>query len=1048
MRVRSAGVPLLCGILMLSGLLVFLPAVPVNTTTVSVDSDSSVENAKETPAELLNTMFYDNLGQLSNPDILYYGMIPEGMIGFGVCEIYLWNQESSDVITLSFVGSSKDGPQGLGISDSKTNFYLGDRGTYSTNAFNAVMYENLWDGISLHYVATEDGAKYEYHVQPGANPDDIQVHIDSFDSWAVGESSMRISTDSHNYYDDGLISTQNQIEIESEFRIIDDNCFGFSIGEYDISRPLIIDPLVYSSFIGGDRGDMGYSIFVDSFGYVYVAGMTNSQDFPLVNPVDSVSDPIYLLDLFIFKMSPSGDSLLFSTYFGGNNSEEVFDISVDSNGDVFVCGYTRSLDFQTLNARDPTLDGSADCFILKLNAVGDLMYSSFLGGSNYDQQAHLSIGPDGDIFITGSTSSSDFPTLNAYQSTYSGQSDIFITRLDSSTLDIVYSTYIGGWAGEYSTAIDVDSLGNAYVTGYVATYSGFTTAGAYDETHNGGNDAFVLKLNSTGNGLDYCTYVGGGNGPGSGDVSQYDGGYDIVVDSEGYAYVTGYTGSVNFPIVNGFDDTHGDPVLLYYDYDAFVFKLTPDGSSLVYSTFIGGDDMDRGYSIDIDSDGNAYVTGYTDAIDFPVMNPIDSTFSGERDCFVTCLNATGNGLYFSSYLGGAMDDVGRALSVLDVGSVYVTGYTRSSDFPLVNPFDDRMQYDEAFVTLFTGLTQADQYPPESTLIIGDAMIEPSTTLYTFNNAVFTLSAFDATSGVAITFYSINDGDWIEYSGPFQLLNEEKLTISYYSIDYYGNVEEMKSNSINLGSPALSLDIKAGLTDGSYNGVDSFDIILHEEQSGLYRIVATNPGQFQLTIEFINGWTVPLEWVIIEGLLPGDFVLKGANPYRVLLNGHDITADVGISSLAIELPNIPSGGVVEITYDFEYALKGSSGHSPDDFQLKDYVIGVDFRCQSMNVLVPNVPPKHLIGHDKNIASIVGLLSYHDGVPLVGIPVYLMDAYYNIIAETITDENGIYFFVDLEPAIYPINVTTHGIDWTSEVDLTKDNLYWLHFKYEYR
>ncbi len=449
----------------------------------------------------------------------------------------------------------------------------------------------------------------------------------------------------------------------------------------------VLNQLGFSTYIGGAvSNDYAYSITTDSEGYIYVAGHTSGRGFPLVNPVDSIVDPPQYPDIFVLKMTPEGDDLVFSTFLGGNSHESFPSIAVDEFGCVYITGRTRSSDFPVMNALYPTHSGYYDSFLTKLDPSGNMLFSTYLGGSGGDGAKDIALDSDGNIYLTGSTGSSDYPVVNGYQETFGGQSDIFVTKVNPDGSELIYSTYIGVWAGEYGYALDVDESGNVYVTGSVASYSGFSTPGAYDETHNGYYDAFVLKLNSTGTGIDYCTYVGGGDGPGSGVSGEEEWGESIVVDTSGCVYVTGMVVSPNFPTVNAYDDTHGGggPVDFY---DAFVFKLNQDGSDLIYSTFLGGAKKDYGEYLAIDDLGNAYVTGWTYSLDFPVSNAFDDSHNGEVDAFVTVLNATGNGLVSSTFIGGSAIDEGESICIEDSGSILVTGHTRSLDFPLANPYD-------------------------------------------------------------------------------------------------------------------------------------------------------------------------------------------------------------------------------------------------------------------------------------------------------------------------------------------------------------------------
>ena len=315
----------------------------------------------------------------------------------------------------------------------------------------------------------------------------------------------------------------------------------------------------------------------------------------------------------------------------------------------------------------------------KLSSGGNsLVYSTYLGGNDYDYGYGIAVDGSGSAYITGFTQSSDFPTLDPYQPDQISQ-DAFVTKLSSDGNSLVYSTYMGGDSDDLGYGIALDSDGSAYITGN--TYStNFPTLDPY-QTDQTGNDAFVTKLSSGGNSLGYSTYLGG---------SDDDRGYGIAVDAGDNAYVTGYTLSTDFPTENPYQT---DQV----SYDAFVTKLSSGGNSLVYSTYLGGNDYDFGYEIAVDAGGNAYITGSTYSTDFPTLDPYQ-TDQGDRDAFVTELSSGGNSLVYSTYLGGNDDDCGYGIAVDAGGNAYITGYTESTDFPTLDPYQTDQGGIDAFIT--------------------------------------------------------------------------------------------------------------------------------------------------------------------------------------------------------------------------------------------------------------------------------------------------------------------------------------------------------------
>jgi hypothetical protein len=317
-----------------------------------------------------------------------------------------------------------------------------------------------------------------------------------------------------------------------------------------------------------------------------------------------------------------------------------------------------------------------------------LVYSTFLGGTDLERAEHIAVDSSGNTYVTGYTNSPDFPTTDgAYNQTHGLASDVFIAQLNADCTALVYSTFLGGSGYDQGLGIAVDNDGNAYITGYTNSPDFPTTEGAYNRTPGGSYDVFVTKVNLAGASLSYSTFLGG---------NKEDNGQHIAVDGYGNAYVTGYTYSPDFPTTPmAYNQTPGGTA------DTFVTKLDYLGNP-VYSTFLGGAGQDLCYSIAADSGGNAYVTGYTESPDFPTTpGAYNQTFGGgESDGFITKLNAAGSDLWYSTFLGGTMEDSGNDIAVDSSGNAYVTGYTHSADFPTTSGAYNRTKggLENAFVT--------------------------------------------------------------------------------------------------------------------------------------------------------------------------------------------------------------------------------------------------------------------------------------------------------------------------------------------------------------
>jgi hypothetical protein len=366
-------------------------------------------------------------------------------------------------------------------------------------------------------------------------------------------------------------------------------------------------------------------------------------------------------------------TMTYSTFLGGSGFDQGESIAVDSAGNAYVTGLTLSTDFPTESFYEDTCSGDASAFVTKINQSGDsLIYSTFIGGNGTDRAWDITVDFAGSAYVTGATDSDNFPVNNAYQSQISGESDAFVTKLTPSGNDISFSTYIGGSLSDDGKSIAVDSSGNCYITGST-TSTNFPTANAYQSALKGEADAYVAKLNSAGSSLLFSTYFGG---------NLTDTSEGIAIDSNGNSFITGWTYSTDFPVKSSYQNKLSGKI------DSFVTKLDASGKSISYSTYLGGkggDDIAHG--IEVDSQGNAYIVGETNSTDFPVKNAYQQVKSGLIDAFITKIKPAGNSLDYSTFLGGSFgDEYGYALTLDESGCVYISGSTNSRDFPVKNAF--------------------------------------------------------------------------------------------------------------------------------------------------------------------------------------------------------------------------------------------------------------------------------------------------------------------------------------------------------------------------
>ena len=620
---------------------------------------------------------------------------------------------SLSVVRMKLHGANRS-PHVSGESEmsARTNYFIGNDPQQwhgDVAQYERIRYAQVYPGIDMLYYGQQQSLEYDFEVAPGADPRRIRLGF-------KGVRGLKIETATGDLLLEtagGEIRQSKPVvyqevdgerrEVEGRYVVKGTRQVGFKIGVYDRTKGLVIDPVLsYSTYLGSWFGDIGNGIAVDAAGNAYVTGYTFSTNFPILNQYQTNQTGPFFSDVFVTKLNTnlSGTaSLLYSTYLGGSNHERGTGIAVDASGNAYVTGSTLSTNFPNLN-QNQTDQGDNDVFVTKLNTnlsgAASLVYSTYLGGDGFDNGTGIAVDSTGNAYVTGETSSTDFPTLNQYQ-TDQPNSDVFVTKLNtnlSGAASLVYSTYLGGSFFDYGFGIAVDSTGNAYVAGQTNS-TNFPTLNQYQTNQGGFVDAFVTRLNTNLSGaasLVYSTYLGG-------DSDDY--GLGIAVDSTGNAYVAGQTNSTNFPTLNQYQTNQGGAL----DNDAFVTRLNTNlsgAASLIYSTYLGGDSNgnDYGLGIAVDSTGNAYVTGYTSSTDFPILNQYQ-TDQGDNDAFVTKFNTNLSGaasLLYSTYLGGNSADRGNSIAIDASGNAYVTGYTSSTDFPTLNQYQTDQSDNDSFVT--------------------------------------------------------------------------------------------------------------------------------------------------------------------------------------------------------------------------------------------------------------------------------------------------------------------------------------------------------------
>ncbi|MBN2229060.1 MAG: SBBP repeat-containing protein [Candidatus Thorarchaeota archaeon] len=630
---------------------------------VNVDGQQS-----RTDADVeLNMMFFAQAGPNDN-DIYYVCRRGTDTIAyFGISKIQYCVGDT--ILSLDFPGSRQVNPIGEEPTGSVTNYLLGnspDRWITGLEDCAVLRYGEIYPGIDLVYRLSDGAFKYEFVVSPYADPEVIQMKYSNAGMVEIDGNRLEVAISGFSFRDSGLLAFQSSMEneVSCTFRKMDRETVGFSVNRYDRSSLLTIDPvLAFSTFLGGSSSDEGRGIAVED-GFLYVTGTTSSANFPVGLGYDSSHNGA--VDCFVCKFSDDGQTMVYSTYIGGSSNDEPWDIAVE-DGYAYITGTTASNNYPTANAYDSTYNTNNDIFLTKLSTSGaSLVYSTYIGGTSSDVGLGLAVEDDY-AYVTGTTSSTNYPTVSAYDSTHNGGSDVFITKFATNGMSLAYSTFIGGTDSDSAYGLDVED-GFAYVTGF--TYSSnYPVANAFQESIGGSSDSFVTKLSTNGQILNYSSYLGGSN---------IDWGRGIDVD-KGFAYVTGWTDSADYPTANAFDSS------LSGSQACFVAKVNIEGNSLVFSTYLGSDDYSEGRSIVV-GEGCAFVTGLTGG-HFPTINEYNSTPQGGYDCFVTMFAPDGLSLCYSRYIGSIGSDFCASIAY-DGQSVYITGSTDSVGFPHVNPWQE------------------------------------------------------------------------------------------------------------------------------------------------------------------------------------------------------------------------------------------------------------------------------------------------------------------------------------------------------------------------
>jgi hypothetical protein len=571
-------------------------------------------------------------------------------------------------VRLSFEGANADAHiEGAELLNSTTNLYFGNdpsKWRHAIPNYGRVEVPNLYHGIDLAYYGQGGELEYDLTVNPGADPRRIRMRLDGVDQKRPVAYQMNA---------DGL-----RRSVRSGYRKNADGSYGFQLGPYDRTRPLVIDPLIVAQYFAGSFQNIAYGIGHDSKGLVYIGGATESADLPLVGSSLQTTEGGGI-DLFLAIVNPAlspSSQVIYVTYIGGTEDETFGAITVGGNGDVYMTGSTASANFPLANAAQTAIAGTSglpDAFVLWLSPTQTVTYSTLFGGSELDKGTGIAVGSNGWIWIVGNTQSTDFPNTGGFQGSLIGTQNMFVAGFDpanTGSATEIYSIYIGGthWDEAYGMALAPD--GTIWLAGGTYSPDIWIQGGAYQGTYGGDGDAYIAHINPGlgAKALLYASFLGG---------SGIDEATSMVLDPSGRIILSGYTLSSNFPVTsNAFQTSYGGNT------DAFISVLDTVNRQLVYSTYFGGTEPDAAMDMKEDGNGVLYVSGYTQSAGLPsTSNALQIEYDGSVDAFGLKLDPTkagAAGIDYFTYLGSDGTQVAYGVDFDSSGDMYLAGYSSSN----------------------------------------------------------------------------------------------------------------------------------------------------------------------------------------------------------------------------------------------------------------------------------------------------------------------------------------------------------------------------------
>jgi hypothetical protein len=624
------------------------------------------------------------------------------------------------VVAMRFVGA--DGAASASREhrlDGRENFFLGNdpsRWARGAERFDEVRLEHLYDGVDARLAVESGTLRYDLIVAPNADPSRVAIALEGADAMRVDAAGdLVLATSVGEVRHRGLLAYQlidgARHTVACRFVPRADGRLGFELGRYDRSRPLVIDPIVWSMYYGHPGESSPASLAVDSVGNVYFTGTIYSSGYPTRFGSYDVSFNGGV-DAVVTRINGSNLSLGYSTYIGGSLDEFSGRIAINTSGEAFIAMLTTSTDFPTTSgAFDEQKNGTGlDAAIVRLNRGGDaLVYSTFLGGADIEDGVDVTVDASDQAYVSGWTTSSNFPTTaGALATSYlGGVSDGFVSVLTPSGASLVFSTLFGGAGADNVTRIALDTIGAVYIAGFTESSDFPTTPGVLQRVRSGPQDAFIAKINPAGTVLMYSTLLGG---------SAHEGAAFLEVGKDGDVYVAGLTGSTDFPVTSG--SFQSRPAGQY------VAHIDPYASATYYSTFLGGA-ANRPNAVALARGGFFCITGLIGAggsSGYPTSSDAvaRSYGGGAGDAYVTIVRPSGGTLSYSTYLGGSGYDQGYGIGLDRVGDVYVSGGTTSTNFPVTSGSNSGLT--DFFITKIARCFVTADAGADRTICFGDSAV--------------------------------------------------------------------------------------------------------------------------------------------------------------------------------------------------------------------------------------------------------------------------------------------------------------------------------------